>query len=266
MVKKLTSTIYIPIHVSKKRGKFKLFKTIMDEIESNTKKLEDGDIIVLSSKFVAMSEGRIVKIQDVIPSVEAKDFASKLHLQSSMAELILRESEVVLGGVPGFALSVKYGIFTPNAGIDRSNVKAGWAILYPRMPFKKAEILRRRILLETSRKVGIVITDSRLLPSRSGTSGIAIGVAGFDPIKDERGKKDLFNNVLKVTRRSLADDISAGAQLIMGEADERIPIVIVRNTGIKLHDKIVDEEQMTIDYDECIYVRGLLKLNSQGKN
>ncbi|MCP8304830.1 MAG: coenzyme F420-0:L-glutamate ligase [archaeon] len=266
MVKKMASTMYIPIHVSAKRGRFDLFRTILDEIEKNGETLEDGDIIVLSSKFIAMSEGRIVKIPDVVPSPEAEELASKLHLQTNLAELILREAEVVFGGVPGFALSVKYGVLTPNAGIDRSNVQAGWAILYPRTPFKTAEMLRRRILLETGKKVGIIITDSRLLPSRSGTSGIAIGVAGFDPIKDERGRRDLFDNVLRVTRRSLADDISAGAQLLMGEADEGIPIVIVRNTWIKLHDKIVDEDQMMIDYDECIYVRGLSNLNLIKRN
>jgi len=257
LVKDVESITYIPIHVETKWGKFDLFRTILDEIAKNEEMLEDGDIIVISSKFVAMSENRIVRIRDVVPSPEAEELALKLHIDTNLAELILREAEVVLEGVPGFALSVKYGVFSPNAGIDRSNVQAGWAILYPRTPFKKAEILRKRILLETGKKVGLVITDSRLLPSRSGTSGIAIGAAGFDPIKDERGKKDLFNNILKVTRRSLADDINAGAQLLMGEADESIPIVIVRYTGIKLHDKILDKEQMTIDYDECIYVRGL---------
>jgi coenzyme F420-0:L-glutamate ligase len=248
---------YIPIHANVKKKRFDLFKTILDELERNGERLEDGDIVVISSKFVAMSEGKVVRLSDVIPSPEAEDLASKTHMQSNLAELILREADLVFAGLPGFALTIKDGVFTPNAGIDRSNVQEGWAILYPRDPFKKAETLRRRILLETGKKVGIIITDSRLLPLRSGTTGIAIGVAGFDPVKDERGRKDLFNNVLRVTLRALADDISAGAQTIMGEANERIPIVIVRNTGIKLHDKPIDYEQMTVDHHECIYVRGL---------
>ena len=258
---KNTSVKYIPIHVSLKKERFDLFKTILDEVEKNGERLEDGDIIVISSKFVAMSEGRLVRLSDVIPSPEAEDLASKAHMPSDLAELILREADLVLAGMPGFALAIKDGVFAPNAGIDRSNVQEGWAILYPRSPFRKAEMLRRRILLESGKKIGIVITDSRLLPLRSGTTGIAIGVAGFDPVKDERGKKDLFNKVLKVTLRALADDVSAGAQLIMGEADERTPMVIVRNTGIKLHDKPIDYEQMTVDYDECLYVRGLAYKN-----
>ncbi|MEM3437676.1 MAG: coenzyme F420-0:L-glutamate ligase [Nitrososphaerales archaeon] len=254
---KNTKIEYIPIRVKVKKGRFDLFRTILDEVESNGERLEDGDILVISSKFVAMSEGRVARLSDVISSPEAEDLALKIHTPSNLAELILREADLVFASLPGFALTIKDGVFTPNAGIDRSNVQKGWAILYPRDPFKKAEKLRRRILLETGKKVGIIITDSRLLPLRSGTTGIAIGVAGFDPVKDERGRKDLFNNVLRVTLRALADDISAGAQLIMGEANEGTPIVIVRNTGIKLHDKPIDCEYMVVNHHECIYVRGL---------
>ncbi len=243
--------------MSARKERFDLFKTILDEVEKNGERLQDGDILVISSKFVAMSEGRLVRLTDVIPSPEAEDLALEAHIPSNLAELILREADLVLAGTPGFALAVKDGVFAPNAGIDRSNVEEGFAILYPRLPFRKAEMLRRRIILESGKKVGILITDSRLLPLRSGTTGIAIGVAGFDPVKDERGKKDLFNKVLRVTLRALADDISAGAQLIMGEADERTPIVIVRDSSIKLHDKPIDHEQMTVDYDVCLYVRGL---------
>ncbi|MEM3383169.1 MAG: coenzyme F420-0:L-glutamate ligase [Nitrososphaerales archaeon] len=252
---------YIPIRVDIKKERFNLFQTILSEVEKNGERIEDGDVLVISSKFVAMSEGRIVKLSDVIPSPEAEDLASKIHVPSKLAELILREADLVFAGLPGFALTIKDGVFTPNAGIDRSNVQEGWAILYPREPFKKAEMLRRRILLETGKKVGIIITDSRLLPLRSGTTGIAIGVAGFDPVKDERGRKDLFNNILRVTLRAIADDISAGAQLLMGEADEGTPIVIVRNSGIKLHDKPIDYEQMVVNHHECIYVRGLSHKN-----
>ncbi|MGB9659319.1 MAG: coenzyme F420-0:L-glutamate ligase [Nitrososphaerales archaeon] len=257
MAKNSTGIQYIPIYADVKKERFDLFEIVLEEVEKNAERLEDGDIIVISSKFVAMSEGRLVKLSDVIPSPEAEDLASKTHMPSNLAELILREADLVFAGLPGFALAIKDGVFTPNAGIDRSNVQEGWAILYPRMPFRKAETLRRRILLEIGKKVGIIITDSRLLPLRSGTTGIAIGVAGFDPVKDERGRKDLFNNVLRVTLRALADDICAGAQLIMGEANERIPLVIVRNSGIKLHDKPLNYEQMTVDHYECIYVRGL---------
>jgi coenzyme F420-0:L-glutamate ligase len=261
MAKKTRSVTYIPIQVRPKRGRFDLFRTILDEIDKNGEILEDGDIILISSKFVAMAEGRVVRISGVIASPEAEELASKSHIPSNLAELIIREADVVFSGVPGFALSIKEGVFTPNAGIDRSNVQEGWAILYPRMPFRKAEMLRRSVLLETGKKVGIVITDSRLIPLRSGTTGIAIGVAGFDPVKDERGRKDLFKNTLRVTMRALADDLSAGAQLLMGEADEGVPIVIARNTGIKLHDEPIDKELMTVDYEECIYVRGLSSLD-----
>lgn len=248
---------YIPIRVSLKRGKFDLFKCIQTEIARNGEDLKDGDIIIVSSKFVSMSQGRLVKVDDIIVNSETREIASRLNLTGELAELILRESEVILNGVPGFVLSIKDGVLMPNAGIDYSNVKNGFAILSPRQPFREAERIRIKILLEMGKKVGIIITDSRLMPLRIGTTGIALGVSGFDPIKDERGKKDLFGNVLRVTIRAFADEISGGAQLLMGETDEKIPIVIVRDSRIKMLDKPVDEERMMIDYDECIYVRGL---------
>lgn len=251
----LKGVMYLPIRVKVKKGKFDLCGSIVEEVARAGEALEDADIIVLSSKFVAMAEGRKVRVSQVVPSPEAEGLASQLHLPSRLAELILREAEVVFGGVPGFALTLKDGTLVPNAGIDRSNIQKGWVILHPRDPFREAERIRRKILLATGKRVGVIITDSRLLPMKSGTIGVAIGISGFDPIDDGRGKTDLFGNVLRVTLRALADDISAGAQLVMGEADEATPIVIVRNSGIRVHDRDIDREGVVVDQDQCIYMR-----------
>ncbi|MCX8191841.1 MAG: coenzyme F420-0:L-glutamate ligase, partial [Nitrososphaerales archaeon] len=166
--------------------------------------------------------------------------------------------------------TINDGVLSPNSGIDRSNVYPGYVILHPSDPFKKAEDLRKAIFERTGRKVGIVITDSRLLPTRVGTVGIAIGVAGFEPVRDMRGKKDLFGNVLKVTRQALADDISSGAQLLMGEADEGIPIVIVRAVDLQQNpitftDRPIGKREVVIDYKRCIYLKGLSVLRRKVK-
>jgi coenzyme F420-0:L-glutamate ligase len=250
--------IYIPINVKVRKKKFNLTQTILNEIEKNSQALESGDIIVISSKYVAMSEGRVIQLSRIVVSQEAKNLSSKLHLSEQVAELVLREADIIYGGVPGYILSIKNHTFTPNSGIDRSNIEKGWAILQPNDPYRKADEIRKQILLLTNKKVGIIFSDSRLLPLRAGTTGIAVGVAGFDSVIDERGKRDLFGNRLRVTRRAIADDISAGAQLLMGESNERTPIVIVRNTGIQIHDRFVGDSQLVIDPDECIYVRGIL--------
>jgi len=248
---------YIPVKVTPQKRRFNLLLTILKAMDEKGLSLEDGDILVISSKFIALSEGRIIKLSKVKLSREAEELAHTLHLPSSLAELVLREADEVFSGVPGFILSIKEGALVPNAGIDRSNIHQGYVILYPKEPFQQAERLRKKILLYTGRKVGVVITDSRLLPTRKGTTGITLAASGFEPVKDERGKRDLFGNIMRVTQRALADDISAGAQLLMGETDESIPVIIARNTGIKMKDKPITRKELMVDYDECVYVRGL---------
>ncbi|MGH9878601.1 MAG: coenzyme F420-0:L-glutamate ligase, partial [Nitrososphaerales archaeon] len=124
-------------------------------------------------------------------------------------------------------------------------------------PFKVAEILRREFLSHAGKKVGIVITDSRLMPTRIGTIGIAIAVAGFEPVQDLRGTKDLFGNTLRVTLKATADSIATAANMIMGESSEAIPIVLVRNMDVVVSDKSFSWKDLAIPADQCIYVRGL---------
>src|ERR1041385_7394239 len=119
-------------------------------------------------------------------------------------------------------------MMAPNAGIDKSNVPSGFVILYPREPFKSAENLRRRFLVNLGIKVGVVIADSRLMPTRIGTTGVAIACAGFEPVEDLRGRKDLFDNVLKYTFKAVADSLATMGVAIMGESDESIPAAVVR--------------------------------------
>jgi coenzyme F420-0:L-glutamate ligase/coenzyme F420-1:gamma-L-glutamate ligase len=249
--------MYLPVRIPFKKNRFNILQTILTALSENNVSLRNGDIVVISSKFMALAEGRVVRIPKVKPSMLAERLALRVHMTSQMAELVLRESDVLFGGVPGFVLSIKDGIIAPNAGIDRSNIHPDYAIIYPNDPFQRAEQIRKKILLHTSRKVGIIITDSRLLPTRKGTTGLALAASGFDLVKDDRGRKDLFGNTMKVTQRAIADDISAGAHLLMGETDERIPVVIARNTGIEMIDTSINRRQLMINHDECAYVRGL---------
>ncbi len=248
---------YIPIKAPAMDGVFNLYETIKKAVEDQREDILDNDILAISSKFIALSEGRIVKLDSVKVSQEAIRLSSVAHIPSSLAELILREADKIYAALPGFVLTIKYGVVVPNAGIDRSNVKRGLAILYPRNPAASAERLRLQILTDLGKRVGVVVTDSRLMPTRIGTIGIALAAAGFEAVSDERGKPDLFGNIMRVTKRALADDISAGASLVMGETSESIPIVIVRNSGLTIIDKPVDLEDLVIEDSRCIFIRGL---------
>jgi coenzyme F420-0:L-glutamate ligase len=243
----------LPIHSSIKRGKFDLF----DSLVASGVKFKDDDIIVISSKFVSMSEGALLRLGEIKVSKEARIVATRYKMDPKIAEITLRESDYILGGISGFLLSIRDGMIAPNAGIDKSNVPPGFVILYPNDAFKTAKNLRSKFLLEYRIRVGIVIADSRLMPTRIGTVGVAIACSGFEPVEDERGKKDLFGNVLRVTFRAVADGLAATGVAIMGEGSESIPAVVVRGFKVTPTDRKLSKHDMAIDPEQDIYLRGL---------
>jgi coenzyme F420-0:L-glutamate ligase / coenzyme F420-1:gamma-L-glutamate ligase len=243
----------LPIHSSIKRGKFDLF----DSLVASGLKFKDDDIIVISSKFVSMSEGALLRLGEIRVSKGARIIATRYKMDPKIAEITLRESDYILGGIPGFLLSIRDGMIAPNAGIDKSNVPPGFVILYPNDAFKTAENLRSKFLLEYRIRVGIVIADSRLMPTRIGTVGVAIACSGFEPVEDERGKKDLFGNVLRVTFRAVADGLAATGVAIMGEGSESIPAVVLRGFKVTPTDRKLSKHDMAIDPEQDIYIRGL---------
>ena len=221
-------------------------------------KLRDGDVLVVSSKFVAVSEGRAVKLSSVRPGTEACELASKHRMDPRLCELVLRESDEVLGGIPGFILASKDGLLTPNAGIDKSNVRRGAVVLYPRRPGLSAWRLREALKFSRGVTVGVVVCDSRLSPTRRGTTGVAVAASGVEAVLDMRGKADLFGNVLKVTAQGVADDLGSAAQVLRGESDESTPVVLVRGLDRSLlRDMEYDGGRFAIPMDDCVYLRSL---------
>lgn len=221
-------------------------------------RLRDGDVLVISSKFVAVSEGRVVKLGGVKAGAIARELAAEYLMDPRLCELVVRESDEVVGGIPGFLLTSKDGLLTPNAGIDKSNVKHGAVVLYPRRPQESAWRIREALKFSRGVSVGIVICDSRLSPTRRGTTGVAVAASGIEAVLDMRGRTDLFGNVLKVTAQGVADDLSSAAEVLMGESDEAAPIVLVR--GLR-RDLLKETEypgrRFAISMDECVYLRSL---------
>lgn len=240
-----------------KTERFDLFESLKSDLQIEGLKPQNGDVVVISSKYVANSQGRIVEYDKVSPSFEAGTIASRFHIKPKIAEIILRESDVIFGGIPGFVITSSDYIMAPNAGIDKSNAKKGDVVLYPIDPYVVSEQLRRKFLLTYHAHVGIIIIDSRLMPARAGTVGVAIACSGIEPLSDLRGQKDLYGNPLKVTFQAVADDLASIANLKMGEGAEAIPAVLIRESGATLTDRRIQENEMAISYDQCVYVRGL---------
>lgn len=245
---------FIPLPSRIRLQPFDLYHALQEGLEAASQTLQAGDVLIISSKFAAIAEGRVVNLADVIPSEQAQTLAATYQMSPAVAQVVIEESDHIFGGMTGFVLAVKDNIIAPNAGIDSSNIPEGQVVLYPKDSFKVAEQLRQQIKQELGIQVGVVLCDSRLMPSRTGTTGVAIGVAGFVPVVDERGKPDLLGRPLKVSQRAVADNLCAGAQLLMGEAAEGIPMVIGRNAHLPMTEDQYTWQNMAIDYNEDLYV------------
>jgi coenzyme F420-0:L-glutamate ligase/coenzyme F420-1:gamma-L-glutamate ligase len=193
-----------------------------------------GDLIAIAQKIVSKAEGRSVRLATVTPSAEAKDIAARANKDPRVVELILRESRAVIRVSPGVIIvEHRTGVVLANAGIDRSNIEDSdeTALLLPEDPDASATRLRTALQREFGVPLGLVITDSIGRAWRLGTVGIAIGCAGVVALDDLRGQPDMFGRTLQVSEVAVADSIAATAVLVMGEAAEGTPLVLVRGAA-----------------------------------
>jgi coenzyme F420-0:L-glutamate ligase len=238
-------------------GEFDIFEVLFDTLEKNNSELKEGDVLVISTKFVSNAQGRIIDLNNIKTSAYGNRISKEFQLKPQIAEVVIRESDKIFGGISGFVITSSDDIMAPNAGIDKSNAKKDKIILYPINPYLTSEQLRRKIFLKLQIHVGIILVDSRLMPARIGTSGVAIACAGIEPVLDMRSKKDLDGNPLKVTFQAVVDNLATIANHKMGEGAESKPFAIVRNSGAVLTDRKINSSEMAISPDQCVYVRGL---------
>ncbi len=212
----------------------------------------DGDILVLAETAVATAEGNVIRLEDITPTPRARHLAEKYGMDAAATEVVLRESDSIVGGIPGFLLCMKGGTLLPNAGVDASNAPPGCVTPLPKDPNASARRIRNEIGQATGAKIGVIVADSRTHAMRSGCSGVAIGCAGIPSVIDDRGRSDLFGRKLEVTKRAVADNITSAAELVMGEADECTPAAIVRGLGLPVSDDLTGVE--SIAADECLFM------------
>jgi len=229
-------------------------QVILQSLREQKLKLEDNDILAVTSKIIAYTEDRLVKLSDVKPSDKAKKLAQQFSLQPEFAELILREADKIYGGVEKAVLTLKNGILTANAGIDNKNAPIGFAVLWPKNAEKWAMHIREEIKRKTGRKVAVLIVDSGLIPLRIGTVGLALAVAGFKPIKDCRKEKDIYGKPLVITRHAIADSLASATHLLMGEAAEKTPIVLIKDAPVDFDDGVYGPADMMMPFKECIFM------------
>ncbi len=194
--------------------------------------LSEGSILVITSKIVALSEGRTADIRD------------KERLAKS-------ESDWYKYSKYGL-ITFKDGMLMPSAGIDESNAQ-GRIILLPKDSYKIAKVLRKKLMKKHGLvKFGVLVTDSRSLPLRSGSVGLSVGYAGFEGVKNYKGKKDIFGRVLKVSKINIADSLASASVLLMGEGNEQCPLAIIEQAPIMFKNK-VDSQELIVSPENDLY-------------
>lgn len=212
-------------------------------------KVEAGDIFVVAQKIVSKSEGRLVNLNQVEPSGRAHELARITQKDPRFIELVLRESNSVLRTRPGtIIVEHKQGFICANAGIDHSNVAGPWGnpedwfLLLPENADASARRIRDRVAqLSGINELGVLVIDSHGRAWRNGTVGVAIGVAGVPALVDMRGQPDLNGYKLRVTFVAAADELAAGASLVMGQAAESQPVVLARGFPYPLRESGLQE-------------------------
>jgi coenzyme F420-0:L-glutamate ligase/coenzyme F420-1:gamma-L-glutamate ligase len=193
----------------------------------------DSDVLVIAQKIISKVEGRIVDLADVIASPRAIALAAETGKDPRLVEVILSESVRVVRSRPGvLIMEHRLGLIMANAGVDQSNVEPGdgtqRVLLLPRDPDASAAALRESLAARAGVQLAIVINDSFGRAWRHGTAGVAIGAAGLPALLDLRGRSDLYGRALEVSMIGYADEIAAAASLLMGQAAEAQPLVLVR--------------------------------------
>ncbi|MCZ6830767.1 MAG: coenzyme F420-0:L-glutamate ligase [Gammaproteobacteria bacterium] len=211
----------------------KLDQLLLESLQANELGLEDGDLLVLAQKIVSKAEGRYVRLAEVEPGPEAIALAEATDKDPRQVELILRESREVLRSRPGVIIvEHQLGYVHANAGIDKSNIPRvdsdPSVLLLPKDSDRSAEALRLALAAAFGAEIAVIINDSAGRAWRNGTVGMAIGSAGMEPLSNQIGDPDLFGRELEVTEVAVADELAAAASLVMGQADEGCPVVLVR--------------------------------------
>ena len=195
-----------------------------------------GDVLVVAQKIVSKAEGRYVDMTTVEPSERAVALAAEVDKDPRFVQVVLSESKRVVRRRPGLLIvEHRLGFVMANAGIDHSNLptQAGGerVLLLPEDPDGSAFALRKKLIGNFGTDIAVIISDSFGRPWRKGTVGVALGAAGLPALIDMRGHPDLFGRELLVTETGFADEIAAAAGLLMGQADEAVPMVLVRGLG-----------------------------------
>ncbi|MBO6109469.1 MAG: coenzyme F420-0:L-glutamate ligase [Methanobrevibacter sp.] len=222
-------------------------KIIKEAILNSDYDLCDGDIILIAETLISKAEGNIIKLDDIVPSDKAVEIAEICKKDPKLVELILQNSTEIVEVGPNFIVTeTKQGFVCANAAIDESNVEDGLATPVPENPDKSANEIREFLESEFEKDLAVIITDTQGRAFRVGAIGTAIGCSGINPLWVRIGEKDLYGRELETTEIATADELASAASLIMGQADEGLPVVIISGFSAFNHLRKTDSDIMPL--------------------
>lgn len=214
---------------------FREREKLADFIAAHIPNVKEGSVVVVTSKIVALAEGRTKVIKD----------------ETTREKVIRAESDFAIKTQYTW-LTLKSGLLMSSAGIDESNAD-GKLILLPKDSYRSAAKLRRELMRRYKLKhLGVLIPDSRVLALRQGAVGVAMGYAGFRGIRDYRGLPDIFGRVMKISRTNIPDSLSSAAVLVMGEGAERYPLAVIEGAPIEFVER-VQRAELSIPPEHDMY-------------
>ena len=239
-----------------------LAELIVEAAERAGVELEEGDVLVVTSKIVSKARGYLLKIDEIRPGLAARLLSKLLKKPDWEIELISEISKRVLFAVPLYELAEKYKYFekvsrdperarrvvrgdpvflvvempsgrmASDAGIDTSNVPPGYVCFPPLDPDLEAKRLRDRIREISGVDVGVVVADTEGMVSRAGSIDIAVGCSGIQPVSKKLGEVDRYGKPKFGGVDLVADELAAAAALLMGQTSESVPVVLFKGLEI----------------------------------
>ncbi len=206
-------------------------------LDESLPSVQEGDVILVSSKIVAIHEGRCVGIEG----------SDKEKIVASETDFIIPREYY------RFPLTVTQHTFLGAAGVDECN-GGGYYVLLPEDSFVSARNLHTSLTKKFGiQKLGVIITDSHSGPFRYGATGVSLGWWGIEPMEDHRGRTDLFGRVILYERSNLVDGLAAGATVVMGEVDEGVPVVIARGVPRLVFTEAETKDKLLVPYREDLF-------------
>ena len=229
-----------------------LSELILTILQTDAQEPKPGDILIVSHTIVSIAEGRVFKIEKRDISDKAKTIAEKTGQKPEKVELALREAVEIVRDSSVMVTQTRQGLITDCSGIDSSNAPKGRFIALPENPDDSASKLHVKISKAVGFHLPIIICDTLGRPWRKGAINFAIGVAGMSPFTDNKNRTDLYGRELQSSLVCLADELASAAELVMGQADAGIPVVLVR--GIEYEQRGGSAAEILRSKDENLFL------------